>query len=343
MKIAIISRYLPSDEPNGVSIQVHNLAQTLVQKGHDVICYSFSPAVRGMLYKHVQLKWKWKNRLFRKFEPAFAFKKIDVKSFDIVHYHGDDYLKAGATNRVRTFYGSAIREAMHARTCVTFFYQFTFYLLEIVSAFRKGVTVGISRDTVKCIPLIKKEIPCMIPHNYHRGARNITTHPTVLFIGAMGTRKRGNLMVEVFKNEILPQVKNCKLIIVGAQGRSDEHITYKGRITDKQLREEYSKAWVYCCCSSYEGFGVPVIEAMANKCPVVATYNPGADQVITSGYNGLLCTSGNLGINILTVLSDSALRSRLSENAFKTVEKYSCKKIVSRYEKVYNDVLKLKA
>ena len=44
-----------------------------------------------------------------------------------------------------------------------------------------------------------------------------------------------------------------------------------GQVSDAELVDLYRSSWLFCLPSSYEGFGIPYAEAMANGCPVVAT------------------------------------------------------------------------
>jgi glycosyltransferase involved in cell wall biosynthesis len=159
MRIAFFSKQLPSDAPNGVSVQVDRLANALTKLGHTVTCFSFSSKPASAVYSHVQLARGSASRLAQKFLPALAFSKIDTREFDIVHYHGDDYLCPGDSRRIRTFYGSAFFEALHAGRAGRFFYQAFFYLLEWLSCLRRGKRAAISRATLRALPLVKHVIP----------------------------------------------------------------------------------------------------------------------------------------------------------------------------------------
>ncbi|MGD9202651.1 MAG: glycosyltransferase, partial [Chitinispirillia bacterium] len=92
---------MPSDKPNGVSCQVHYLANALVKIGHSVTCVSFSPCYEKALYRHKLLQYKSRFKWIRKFEPAIEFLRISKKKFDIIHFHGDDYFIWGNKKRIR--------------------------------------------------------------------------------------------------------------------------------------------------------------------------------------------------------------------------------------------------
>lgn len=337
--IAFFTRFLPSDNPNGVSVQVHRYAQALTKRGHAVTCFSFSPKPEDALYQHVKLDWEHRSKLLRKLEPAIAFRKANVCQFDIIHYHGDDYLCKGSKKRVRTFYGSAIQEAIHAVKAGRFFYQLLFYLFELVSCLKKGTLSGISVATRKSLPMINNVIPCCIPLENYTVSSKKSDEPSILFLGDLDSRKRGRMVLEIFHNIVLPAVPDCTLTVVGPQACSGNRVHYLGNIGERELIREYQRSWIYCMASSYEGFGVPAIEASACGTPVVATVNSGIKEIISHNKNGLLCTAETLGETIISVLRDDNLRQNLAVNARLLSERYDSDIVVQHYERIYSKIL----
>ncbi len=86
-------------------------------------------------------------------------------------------------------------------------------------------------------------------------------------------------------------------------------------ISDEELVHEYSQAEVAVIPSLYEGFGLPVVEAMACGVPVVATTGGALPEVVGAhGEAGLLVPPGDAGalaMAIAEVLDDPALAARL--------------------------------
>jgi glycosyltransferase involved in cell wall biosynthesis len=338
--IAFFSKYLPSDKPSGVSVQVHRLAQQLVRNGHAVTCYSFSPAPEDAIYNVVQLEWKTGSPLLRKLFPAIAFRSVSLKSFDINHYHGDDYLCKGSSRRVRTFYGSALNEALHAATVPRFMYQALFYFFEWVSCLKKGKLAGISRTTAKRLPCVRSVIYCSVPLEiYTPGETSNTPNPSLLFLGDLDSRKRGRLLVNIFHGEIIKRFPDCTLTIIGPQPCNGKNIEYIGNCTEQELIRQYQKSWGCCMPSSYEGFGVPVLEAFACGCAVVATVNSGVREVITHEVNGMVCTPETLGITVIEVLENSKLRSSLIHNGKQSARSFATEKIAGEYERFYRELM----
>lgn len=340
MNIALFSKHLPSDEPNGVSIQVHRLAEALCALGHKVTVYTLSKTVQGASYCCVTLNSTLKSPVMKKFAPALAFRRTDKSLFDILHYHGDDWLCRGSGCRVRTFYGSALMEALHATTLSRFCYQALFYLLEWVSCFREGALVAISRNTRLALPVVKTFIPCCVPTNRFFPSGEKSRNPSIIFIGDLTSRKRGALLLDHFTRNVLPVHPDCTLTVVGPATCSGRNITYLGRADEKSLIDALRSSWLLCMPSSYEGFGVPIIEAMACGTTVVATRNPGSESLICHRENGWLCTPKDLGTAITGLILDTKTREALAASALQNIRRYDPDLIARQYESLYTSLLR---
>src|SRR5262249_4304362 len=98
-----------------------------------------------------------------------------------------------------------------------------------------------------------------------------------------------------------------------------------------------------CLPSSYEGFGRPYVEAMAAGTAVVATPNPGSNEVLDRGRYGLIVRDAELGDSLLSLLQDEDRRRRFEELGFERAQTYSWDRIAERYETVYESILKQRA
>jgi glycosyltransferase involved in cell wall biosynthesis len=94
-----------------------------------------------------------------------------------------------------------------------------------------------------------------------------------------------------------------------------------------QIRLLYGSCDVWLCGSSSEGFYLPLLEAMACRCPVVSTRVGGATDIIQDGVNGFLVNVGDSqtladrAVELLKLDQNSWIR--MSDAAFATASRYS--------------------
>jgi glycosyltransferase involved in cell wall biosynthesis len=103
----------------------------------------------------------------------------------------------------------------------------------------------------------------------------------------------------------------------------------------KEARRIYSSCKVWFLASIQEGFGNPILEAMACGCAVVSTDCGGPGDVIEDGVNGFLAEVGDTETmvdKIVLLYNDEQLRNHMCANAIKTVESYSWPKVVDKLE-----------
>jgi glycosyltransferase involved in cell wall biosynthesis len=105
----------------------------------------------------------------------------------------------------------------------------------------------------------------------------------VLFVGTLEPRKNLPRLINAFA-QLARDDREIGLVVVGASGwmtsdiaplvRSldlESRITFAGYVPDEELPRWYQAATVFCYPSLYEGFGLPVLEAMACGTPVVTS------------------------------------------------------------------------
>jgi len=118
--------------------------------------------------------------------------------------------------------------------------------------------------------------------------------PFVLAVGEFEPRKR---VVELMRGHdryfatapTFPPI--CRLVIAGAGGSQEAEAHERcgvgcdllGFISDDELHELYRRATLFVSLSAYEGFGLPIVEAMAHGCPVLVADNSSQAEVAGDG------------------------------------------------------------
>lgn len=334
----MISYYLPSESKIGVGYQVHELANELVRRGHTVDVFSPCRPSEGALYRTVTLPLTGSWRTFR---FAFAMRRQDLSTYDVLHAHGEDYWmwRRRVPRHIRTLHGSCFEEALRIRGVKEKARMVLLGLTEVLASLVADRTVLISPQTRRWTPWVRTVIPNGV--DAARFAPDDTPkadHPVVLFVGTWRGRKRGAELARIFAEEVRPQVPEAELRMVtsDAPDALPAGVVALGRLSDADLATEYRRAWVFCLPSSYEGFGIPYAEAMTAGLPVVATPNVGARYVTDKGRCGVLTGMDELGDQLADLLTDDARRSRLGSLARERAAEFELGRVVDEYETLYS-------
>lgn len=343
MKIALIHADLPNETKGGVAYVVHYLGNALIQQGHEVTVFSYSPHYSECLYKVHQVNGGQRNRRFQAFSFAYHLSKEDLSGFDVLHAHGDNYLLGRFHPQVRTFHGSAREEFQSAKSIQRKVKQALLIYLEKRAAKISDVCTGVSESTSKYIPAAKLIIPNGVDVNRFVPVEKASA-PTVLFVGTVGGRKRGAWLAKVFQEQVRSQIPDAVLWSVADAPLEGEGIVNWGRVSLEKLTALYGQAWVFCLPSTYEGFGVPYIEAMAAKTAVLASPNPGALEVLRDGELGVIAKDEDLGTQLRDLLQDGPRRDSLAIAGRRRAEShYAWPKVVEQYLASYRQAQQVAA
>lgn len=334
MKIAITSFYLPSGSKIGVGYVVHYLANELVKRGHSVTVFSHCGPCEDSLYRVVQVPC---GTWLRTFRFAWALRRYDFTKFDVLNAHGDDWFLWGCRRprHIHTYHGSCLAEMLHASTMAVRVQMAALALCEIGSVFLADERVAVSSNTRRYIPRINHIIPNGVDLDRFSPGGKKSEHPSILFVGTLHGRKRGAMLLGLFQRVIHPILSEAQLWAVCETPAEGKKVRCCGRVTLPELIRLYRQAWVFCLPSSYEGFGVPYLEAMACGTPVVASPNPGAREVTRDGAFGLLASDEDLGAALLRVLMDADLREQLRKAGLQRAQEFGWGCICERYERLY--------
>jgi len=336
MKIAMISLYLPSESKMGAGYQAHAMANAFVDHGWEVTMHSPCARPDDALYAHVTVPVGASLRTFR---FAWELRRYDWSRFDVVHAHGDDYyLWLKHPVHVRTMHGSCLAEALHIPRAKEKLRMVLLGLAEIVAACVAHRTVGVSENTRRSYPWIRHVIPNGVSLEKYHPAETKEAVPTILFVGTYKNRKRGELLMRAFARRVRVALPAAQLWMVCSDAPSAPGVTVLGRVGEEQLAGLYRKAWVFCLPSSYEGFGVPYIEAIASGTAVVATPNPGANEVLAHGRFGRIVEPEALGEALVELLQNRGEREGLEARGLQRAREFSWTHVTAQYEALYRSL-----
>ena len=146
--------------------------------------------------------------------------------------------------------------------------------------------------------------------------------------------KRANLVYVSPRNDFVE-----KLIEEAKKLGVEDRLVITGYVPNDDLSVFYRSAEFFVFPSLSEGFGLPGLEAMASRCPVVCSSIEVFEEIYVDGALYFDPKSpGELANKINLVFGNKNLREKLINNALKQVKKYSWDKTASETLRVYNSL-----
>lgn len=206
-------------------------------------------------------------------------------------------------------------------------------------------------DTVRlagAAPSRVRVVPEAVDSRLHRvedasGAGWGIEKPFLLYVGALDARKDPAALLRAWQ-VARSKGADCELVLAGAAGRqapaSMGDARRLGYVSTADLAKLLSAASCLIFPSRYEGFGLPVLEAMACGCPVVAYRNSSIPEAM--GDAGTMVEDGDataMGEAAAAYLLDPALARRAREEGQRQAARFSWRKAARATIAVYGEAL----
>lgn len=194
--------------------------------------------------------------------------------------------------------------------------------------------LGIDERKISAVPLA----PVVPSLGKKMAPKNLPDKPFIFYIGGTDSRKnvadviaafniargRGNNIALVLAGnefkaiEALPDVRARKAV-ASSPYKNDIH--FAGFITDEEKVYLYRHALAFIFCSSYEGFGLPVLEAQALGCPVISYNNSSIPEVSSNSVHLVEDRNVTAVANTIHTIS-TADRDKIAEEGLKFSENF---------------------
>ena len=363
MRVGVVCPY-SLDTPGGVQNHVRDLAEIVIERGHDVSVLAPSesddlppyvvPAGRAM---PVPYNGSVARLAFGPVVATRVHRWLRQGSFDVLHLHEPttpsvSLLALWATDLpvVATFHTANVRSrTMSASSSILR------PSLEKISA-RIAVS-ELARDTLVThlggepvvIPngLFVERFADAVPRPEWRGAGG-----TIVFVGRIDEPRKGfDVLAEAF-GRLSRRRSDVRLLVVGGGDldharsllphRALPQVTFLGRASDEVKASALRTADVYVAPNTGgESFGIVLVEAMAAGTTVVASDIPAFRRVLDGGRLGATFRTGDVGDLLGTLevlLEDPGRRHDLRTRAQSVVRDYDWSHVAGRILRVYETV-----
>ena len=194
------------------------------------------------------------------------------------------------------------------------------------------------------------------------GVRNdepVVKQPYVLFVGTVQPRKNIARLIEAFEKVKsgnracnFRYISNLKLVIAGARGwlaqntyekakksKFSGDIIFTGNVSGDELARLYRYAEIFVLPSLYEGFGLPLLEAMKCGLPCVVSQNSSLVEIARDA----VCyidpfNADDMAEKINSLLSKPDFQKELSKKGLERSKKFSWNVSASRHKEVFESL-----
>lgn len=166
--------------------------------------------------------------------------------------------------------------------------------------------------------------------------------PTVLQVGSTGNKNIPNLLRAI-------SGIRCRLVIVGRPDQaikdliaeSGVEVEIKPDLNQSEIAVAYRESDIVAFCSTFEGFGLPIIEGQASG-TLVVTSDLSPMKEVAGGAAVLVDPNDpeSIRAGIEKIIADRSLRAELLEKGFANVRRFDPRKIGDTYRDLYSEMIR---
>lgn len=370
MKIAVDARIL-SEPITGIGRYTHEVLSRLIGYGHEWYLYSHRPIIVGewdhpnvtvrtlnvsgrtmrMIWAQTYLPYLAacdKVDLF--WSPAHRIPKFLPRSIpSVVTIHDLVWLHAGSTMRITSKWLDSLlmpSAIISSKAVISVSAATTRDLISNFSEHStKFFTIPLGVNNHNLEPKFISDLD-LIPKN-----------PFILFVGTLEPRKNLNCLIEAFAKAIKLISPDINLVIAGGLGWGGinpkkiaielgigNRVNMLGYVSEAQLQGLYSRAIFLAMPSLYEGFGLPILEAMSNGIPVLTSNISSMPEI--AGDAAIFVNPydvNSIADGLVKLASDQGLRNSLSNAGIQISKQYSWEDSARKTEKLFVNVFEAKS
>ena len=280
--------------------------------------------------------------------PVFWNRKLVVTIHDLIHLHFQDYLPSPLA-------------AFYAQTVLPLVVQKTTAIIVVSEYTKKDLVETLRVDPKKVTVIYHGVDPIFALSQNSSGPENHSKppeshEPYFLYVGLIKAHKNIGVLLEAFqhlKKELV--FPGLKLRLIGTPDRKqlvvrrwlevigrDPNIILESGIGDDQLRKLYQFATALIFPSLCEGFGFPLIEAMACGTPIICARSSSIPEVVGEKAGLYFDPHSPLELKncMRRMVAGADLRQQLIHEGFQRLPMFSWEEAARKTEKVYETALR---
>lgn len=173
----------------------------------------------------------------------------------------------------------------------------------------------------------------------------------MVYVGRVAEEKNIDEIIDLFP-EVLNKTPNARLLIVGGgpaleslkqkvrENNLSDKIVFAGMVKPEEVYKYYKLGDLFVTASTSETQGLTYLEALSTGRPVVCRYDKCIEGVVLHGENGYSYNNSMEFIEYTSrILSNEALRNKMSYSAESKAEEYSSRTFASKMLEVYERTL----
>jgi glycosyltransferase involved in cell wall biosynthesis len=332
VRIALDATYSVDPQPSGIGVYSAEILNGLASAyPHDEFLHCYRPR------KYWNAPRTSRKRLLLSSVPTFRA--------DLFHALNQRVDRRPAKKVVCTFHDLFVLTAEYSSPA----FRARFAAQARTAARHADLILAVSRFTARQVSDLLHVEPSrirVVPHGVHAAPPSQQPREKiVLFVGALQTRKNLVRLIEAFA--AMPE--DWRLILAGAPSgygaaavleRAHPRIEITGYLPAPQLDQLYARASIFAFPSLDEGFGIPVLEAMARGLPVITSNCSALPEV--AGDSALLVDPHSvaaIAAALTRLASDTDLRQQLASRGREHAKMFSWEQAVASTYSVYRELL----
>lgn len=333
----------------GISVLWQNILKKLITGKEDFRCLEYSGCKNNIFRKGLDIPREQIDGRTQRYLPVERYLPVSIPDSGARCFHSS-YYRYCTNDNVRNittvhdftyeYYSSGLAKQVHC--------------WQKYNAIRHSdiivcISENTKRDLLKFLPEVDESKIRVIYNGVSEEYHPLTTKLPdlsnyILFVGARGGYKNFDFVVEALQDTPYKLAICGRALLDEEQKRLDRTLgpnryrLYKN-ISNEELNKLYNSVLCLAYPSSYEGFGIPILEAQRAGCPVIALNASSIPEVIGETPLLMQTLDKNQFIDRVNLLKNAEIRGAVVAAGLENSKRFSWGKMAEEYMAIYRDLL----